>query len=326
MGEVAAVVACLDEADGEVAGRAEARIGQVENGNAPEVQGNPYPVVGGLPDVQHRVGQAAVLVRQSVKTSGGRIEEHDTPFRPDPDASRIVLVDAVHFTAFQTVRVTGLWHVVHCGLLPDGDDGKTVADMSGIEVAVTAIEYRPQLVVWQSLDGRSVVVGETSGTLVQIVDALPIGGQPDVAVVGGCHMSHVVGYQTLRTGIVMLVIGETSRLVIVGIQSVALRRNPQDRFVRVIEQGIQLVARDAVVVVFVVIQYLNAIEAVQPFFRGEPQESLFVLRDAQDIIVRQSFGKTDRLYGVGLRSRQANTQPRDKKHENSFHHQLIITT
>ena len=102
-------------------------------------------------------------------------------------------------------------------------------------------------------------------------------------------MSDIVRNQTLRVFRIKLVDAETLRLVIISIESCPLGGYPDDRLHGIGVHFIEFVAGNALnrrrLLLFIVGDKAGSVKLIQPFFGGEPQKSLLVLRDAQYIIV-----------------------------------------
>ena len=106
--------------------------------------------------------------------------------------------------------------------------------MSDIQQSVAIIHHAPGLVAWQPFYCLAVKVSKSATLLVELVDTVPVGRNPQLSVVGRVEAGDIVGNQTFWVVVVVKVIRKLAFLVVKGAQSVTLGANPHHRALRVV--------------------------------------------------------------------------------------------
>ena len=212
---------------------------------------------------------------------------------PYPDVAVGVVVQAGHFVAWQTARVARFVAEVAHPFLFQGEDAQSMAYVADIEQSVASVGNGPDVIVGQGGDCLGVVVGESASALVQVVHSFPVGADPQsLPLMVGEDFSDVVRNQALRVARIVAVGIESAVLVVEAIQSGTLGGYPQQRVTRVVQQVVQFVAGQSFPLRLLLLEErdeLQAVKLVQSLLRGKPQKALFVLGDADHMVVGQSL-------------------------------------
>lgn len=280
-------VALLQEGAGIVVAGIEGLSVQVEHGDALCLRRHPDVAVGELLDVVDAKALQLVL-RHMDEPLVHLVEDVESLCRTYPDGAVPVLVDALHLVVGDGVGVVSIVAVVACHAVVGVDDAQSRLHMTRHDDAVAQVGDTPELVVGHSLHVLLIIMRVDALLGIEILHALPIGRDPDVAIGGGSDMGDVVGGDAVLVLLVVPIAEEGVGIVVEAVESVVLGSYPEPGMPRVVEHAVEFAAGDALcAAALVVVEEPFAVEAVESLLGGNPQEPVLVLRHVDDIVARQ---------------------------------------
>ena len=160
--------------------------------------------------------------------------------------------------------------------------------MPHIQLSISSINNRPNIIASQSRNCLSIVMNEFSSLFIEIIYSPPICRNPKITICSCHNLSNIIRYQTFGILVIMPIAKKSIIYIVIRIQTGPLRAYPKDRILRIIQQTIQFIACYTLPCQIFILQISNetgTIEFVQPFLRGKPQKALFVLSNAHHIII-----------------------------------------
>lgn len=303
-------------------------LGQVHDAYAVQLHGHPQLAVGQLLDVEHAMGPY-LLLRHMEEALVGRVVDVEPVVGAHPYPAVPVLVERNHLVAGNAAGDGGVMAVVVGREAAGVYDGKPRPDMPHHDDAAANIERAPQPVVGHAPHIAYIIVAEASRLLVQVLHALPVGGDPQVAILGVRYVRDVVGGDAAGVLAIVPVASELVGSVIKGVEAVVLGAYPQHGVVHVVQHTVERAARHALrpVLSFVIAEESLPVKAIQPLFRGKPQESVLVLRSIHHEVARQALRQAQGPHLVALRQRPHCCQRKGEQKDESIvlcHSQVIF--